>query len=100
LLIETDVIDLLDPLHICDSTCTQPCDHAYVDKVFTQIPNPYYMVVRTAMKRAEGDPSVTDRVLSLSDEAMKLLSIMRSADSAKTVPDTYSTSELGFTRIL
>jgi hypothetical protein len=99
-IIETDVVDLLDPLHICDSTCTQPCSSAYVDKVFTRISDPYYMIVRTAMKRAEGDPSASDRVLSLSDEAMKLLSAMRENDSAKTVPDTYTTSELGFTRIL
>jgi hypothetical protein len=31
---------------------------------------------------------------------MKLLSAMRENDSAKTVPDTYTTYELGFTRIL
>jgi hypothetical protein len=99
-IIETDIIKMMDQLHICDSTCTQPCHHAYEDKVFTQVPTPYYIVVRTAAKRAEGDPSASDRLLSLGDEAMKLLSIMRSADSAKTVPDTYTTSELGYTRIL
>jgi hypothetical protein len=98
--IETDVVDLLEPLHICSSTCTQPCPYSYVDKVFTKISDPYYMVVRTALKRAEGDPSAADRVLSLGDEAMKLLSAMRENDSAKTVPDTYTTYELGFTRIL
>jgi hypothetical protein len=100
MIIATDVVDLLEPLHICGPTCTQPCPYSYVDKVFTRISDPYYMVVRTALKRAEGDPSAADRVLSLGDEAMKLLSAMRENDSAKTVPDTYTTYELGFTRIL
>ena len=98
--IETDIVDLLEPLHICNSTCVQPCKKVYEDLVFTQIPDPYYMVVRTAMKRAEGDPSASDRVLSLSDEAMKLLSSMRENDSAKTVPDTYTSVELGYMRVL
>lgn len=99
-LIETDVIRFLDPLHICHAGCVQPCPSAYDVKVLTEIPDPYYMIVRTAAKRAEGDPSATDRVLSLGDEAMKLLSAMRENDSSKTVPDTYQTAELGYTRIL
>lgn len=98
--IEADYIRLLDPLHICDSDCTQPDPLVYEELVFTEIPDPYYMVVRTAAKRAEGDPSVADRVMSLTDEAAKLLSAMRENDSSKTFPDTYSTSEIGFTRVL
>ena len=98
--IETDIVRLLDLLHICGPECAQPCPLAYETKVFTEIPDPYYMVVRTAAKRAEGDPSVADRVMSLTDEAAKLLSAMRENDSAKTVPDTYRTSELGYLRVL
>lgn len=99
-LIETDIVRRLEPLHICDDTCTQPCPSAYVEKVFTEIPDPYYMVIRTAGKRAEGDPSASDRVMSLVDEGSKFLSAMRENDSAKTVPDTYQTAELGYTRVL
>ena len=99
-IIETDIVRLFDPLHICTSAEAQPCAQAYTDLVFTEIPDPYYMVVRTAAKRAEGDPSVSDRIMSLTDEASKLLSAMRENDSAKTVPDTYTTFELGYTRIL
>lgn len=95
LLIETDVIRWLEPLHICDETCIQPCPKAYEEKVFKEIPDPYYMVVRTAAKRAEGDPSAIDRVQSLTDEATKMMSAMRENDSSKTVPDTYHTSSLG-----
>lgn len=98
--IETDIIRLLEPLHLCSAGEAQPCPQTYVDKVFTEIPDPYYMVVRTAQKRAEADPSVTDRVLSLGDECMKVLSAMRENDSAHTMPDSYTTVELGYTRVL
>ncbi len=98
--LETDIIRYLEPLHICGVDCAQPCNRAYKELVFTEIPDPYYMVVRTAAKRAEGDPSVADRVQSLVDEGSKLLSAMRENDSSKTVPDTYSTAEIGYTRIL
>lgn len=100
MLLETDIIKLLPELHICDSSCVQPCASAYEDLVFTEITDPYYMVIRTARARAEADPSASDRILSLTDECSKLLSAMRENDSSKTVPDTYSTIELGFTRIL
>lgn len=99
-LLRTDVIDLLPELHICDASCAQPCRHAYEDVVFTEIPDPYYMVVRTAARRAEGDPSVSERVMALADEASKLLSAMRENDSSKTFPDEYGTVELGYTRVL
>lgn len=99
-LIETDIIRLLEPLHICGPECTQPCPRTYKEKVFTEITDPYYMVVRTAAKRAEGDPSVTERVQSLTDEGTKLLSAMRENDSSKTEPDSYNTIELGYTRVL
>lgn len=98
--IETDVIRYFDPLHVCDSGCEQPCPKVYEDKVFTEIPDPYYMVVKTAARRAEGDPSAMDRALSLGDEAQKILSAMRENDSAKTWPDTYTSSELGYVRVL
>lgn len=100
LIIETDVIRLFTPLHICDADCVQPCSKVYVDKVFTEITDPYYMVVRTAARRAEGDPSVPDRAMALAEEGMKVLSAMRSHDTAKTFPDTYATSELGYVRVL
>lgn len=98
--IETDVVRLLPELHICGVDCTQPCPQAYEDKVFTEITDPLYMVIRTAGKRAEGDPSVSDRAMALSEESMKLLSAMRENDSAKTIPDTYQSIELGYTRVL
>lgn len=98
--LETDVIRYIEPLHICDSSCPDHCPKAYDDKVLTWLPDPYYIVVRTAAKRAEADPSVTERVQSLTDEGSKLLSAMRENDSAHTTTDTYETTTLGYVSVL
>ena len=98
--LETDYIRYLEPLHICGADCEQPCPKAYEDIVLTEVTDPQFVVVKTAARRAEGDPSAADRVMSLTDESSKLLSAMRENDSAKTVPDTYGSIELGYTRIL
>lgn len=98
--LETDVIRYIEPLHICDSSCPDHCPHAYEDKVLTWLPDPYYIAVRTAARRAEGDPSVSERVQSLTDEGSKLLSAIRENDSAHTIPDAYETSVLGYVSVL
>ena len=99
-MLETDVIRYIEPLHICDSSCPDHCPHAYEDKVLTWLPDPYYIVVRTAAKRTEADPSVSERVQSLTDEGSKLLSAIRENDSAHTIPDTYDTAVLGYVPVL
>lgn len=98
--LETDVIRYIEPLHICDSSCEDECPKAYSDKILTWLPDPYYVVVRTAARRAEGDPSVSERVQSLTDEGAKILSAMREHNSAHTTPDTYDTTQLGYIPIL
>lgn len=98
--LETDVIRYIEPLHICDDSCPDHCPKAYDEKVLTWMPDPYYIIVRTAAKRAEGDPSVTERVQSLTDEASKLLSAIRENDSAHTTTDTYETATLGYVPVL
>lgn len=99
-LVETDVIRYIEPMHICDENCEDNCELAYKQRLFTWLPDPYYLIVRTAAKRAEGDPSATDRVQSLNDDASKMLSAMRENDSAHTTVDTYETCELGFVPVL
>jgi hypothetical protein len=98
--LETDVIRYIEPLHICDASCPDHCPKAYDEKILTWLPDPYYVVVRTAARRAEGDPSVSERVQSLTDEGAKLLSAMRENDSAHTVTDTYDTAVLGYIPVL
>lgn len=98
--LETDVIRYIEPLHICDDTCPEHCPKAYDKRQLTWLPDPYYIVVRTAARRAEADPSVAERVQSLTDEGSKLLSAMRENDSAHTTTDTYETSVLGYVPVL
>ena len=98
--LETDFIRYIEPLHICDDNCPDHCPLAY-DKVhFKWMPDPYYLVVRTAAKRALADPSCSDVVQPLTDEASKFLSAIRENDSAHTNLDTYSTSVLGYVSVL
>lgn len=99
-LLETDVIRYIEPLHICTDECEDNCPLAYEVKQFKWMPDPYYFVVRTAAKRAEGDPSCAERVQSLTDEATKLLSAIRENDSAHTTVDTYETCSLGYISVL
>ena len=99
-LLETDVIKYIEPLHICDDNCPDHCPKAYEDVQLRWLPDPYYVVVRTAARRAEGDPSVVERVQSLTDEGSKLLSAMRENDSAHTITDTYETAQLGYVSVL
>lgn len=99
-LIETDVIRRLQPLHICDDSCPDNCPKAYEELVFTEIPDPYYMVAKTARMRAEGDPSAQDRVDAIKDDETKMLSAMRENDSAHTWVDSYKTMEFGFVPVL
>jgi hypothetical protein len=98
--LETDVVRYIEPFHICDSSCPSNCPKAYKEKQLTWLPDPYYIVVRTAAKRAEADPSVAERVQSLTYEGSRLLSAMREYDSAHTTTDTYETSTLGFVPVL
>ena len=98
--LETDVIKYIEPLHICDENCLDECNIAYLNTYFTWMPDPYYFVVRTAARRAEADPSVSDRAQSLTDEASKLLSAIRENDSAHTTTETYETCQLGYVSVL
>lgn len=100
LLVETDVIRYIEPLHICDDSCEDGCHLAYEDKQFTWLPDPYYIVIKTAAKRAIADPSCSEVAQALADDATKFLSAMRENDSAHTTTDTYETGALGYISVL
>ena len=99
-LLETDVISYIEPMHICDDTCPDNCPRAYKDVLFRWLPDPYYLIVRTAAKRALADPSCAEVAQSLTDEAAKFLSAMRENDSAHTDLDTYETAVLGYISVM
>lgn len=98
--LETDVISYIEPLHICNDDCPDNCPKAYEDIHFRWMPDPYYFVVKTAARRAIADPSLSEMVQTLTDEAAKMLSAVRENDSAHTYLDTYETAPIGFISVL
>lgn len=85
-----DVQRRLPLLHICNDDCPRDEDGRCTlieDRVFTEIPDPNYVVIKTAAIHAEGSPPAQGRLQSLTDNAQKLLSAMRQNDSSATDPD-------------
>lgn len=100
-----DVQRKLPLLHVCDETCLtedgdrdfdyditpehdfeKPC--AKVERtIFTDIPDPNYMVMATAARHAEGSPPALSRIAGLQDSAQRILSSMRSDDTIATDSD-------------
>lgn len=102
-----DVQKRIEQFHICDDNCTSkltqlggrkvkvswpnnPCVDmmAQTDaKMLTEIPDPNYVVTRTAALHAEGSPSAQGRLAGLQDQSQKLLSAMRTNNADATAPD-------------
>lgn len=85
-----DVQRRLPLLHICNDDCPRDEEGKCTlieDRVFTEIPDPNYVVIRTAALHAEGSPPAQGRIQSLTDNAQKLLSAMRQNDSTATDSD-------------
>jgi hypothetical protein len=96
----TDCIMKLKPLHICDSTCDQdgskPCEKADQSPL-ARIPDPLYVVIRSAAMRAELDPVVNPtKLATLVDRAQKLLSGMRENDASATMPEYIEYAPYGY----
>lgn len=100
--LETDVIRRIDPLPIVKGrTATEEQRKEQYEKRFlTEIPDIQYVVAKTAVRRAEVDPSAVDRVQPLTDEATRYLSAMRENDSAHNYLDNYHAFELGYVEVL
>lgn len=85
-----DVQARLPLLHICNDSCPRDEDGKCTlieDKILTDIPDPNYVIIRTAALHAEGSPPAQGRLQALTDSAQKLLSAMRQNDSSATEPD-------------
>ena len=100
-----DVQRRIPLLHVCDETCTTEAgdrlwnysideEHDYVKPckkiehaIFTDIPDPNYMVMATAARHAEGSPPALARVAGLQDNAQRIMSAMRQNDASSTDAD-------------
>ena len=56
-------------------------------RLFTEIPDPNYVVLATAARHAEGSPPAQARIQGLNDAALRVLSAMRQNDAAATDAD-------------
>lgn len=101
-----DVQRRIPQAHICDESCKLGVDHKkpisyelddngqwanpcekIERKLFTDIPDPNYMVMATAARHAEGSPPAQARIQGLQDNAQRILSAMRQNDAASTDAD-------------
>ena len=114
-----DVQRRLMPMHICNEGCTEgrdkdqeisyeldingqwknPCKH--IERaVFTEIPDPNYMVMQTAARHAEGSPPAQSRIQGLTDAAQRILSAMRQNDASATDADYYEVEVPGYVEVI
>jgi hypothetical protein len=94
----TDVQRRIKLFHVCGSDCEDDCELAE-ELMLTEIPDPNYVIMRTAALHAEGSPPAQGRVSGLQDNAQKLLSAMRQNDAAATSPDTVEWEPLNFIKV-
>lgn len=78
---------------------TKKCEHIE-SALFTEIPDPNYMVVRTAYHHALGSPSAQGRIADLQDNSQKLLSAMRENNAAYTQPDIMDWEGIGYIDVI
>ena len=99
-----DVQKRLPLAHICDESCKgidgntpdytldangnwkNPC-RKIERRLFTEIPDPNYVVLATAARHAEGSPPAQAKIAGLNDAALRILSAMRQNDAAATDAD-------------
>lgn len=114
----TDVQRRIPLMHICGPECKginpdepinyqrdengkwiNPCSKIE-DRVFEMIPDPNYVVMRTAALHAEGSPPAQGRIATLTDNAQKILSAMRQNDSAATDADYLDWETVNFVNVM
>lgn len=86
----TDVQRRIKLLHVCNDDC--PRDEngnckLIEPRILEEIPDPNYVIVKTAEYHALGSPPAQGMITYLQDQAQKLLSAMREHDAAATDSD-------------
>ena len=112
---------LIPKFHICDSSCVgihggtpdynpeqghwNPCNQIYNTDgtpklMLTEVPDPFYVIIRTAQYHAEGSPPAQGRIAGLQDQAQKMLSAMRENNAAATQVDFIPSWNPGFWQVI
>lgn len=98
-----DVQRRLEPVHVMErdgELDENDLDPDAPELILTEVPDPNYVVFRTAALHAAGSPPAQARVQELTDTAQKLLSAMRQNDSEMTEPDTLEREDFGFWNVM
>jgi len=98
-----DVQRRLEPVHVMDRDGELDEDGLDPDapkRILEEVPDPNYVVVRTAALHASGSPPAQARVQELTDAAQKLLSAMRQNDNEATEPDVLERCDFGFWNVM
>lgn len=110
----------IKPFHVCSHTCTghvqalggepaeidypyNPCHEAWKQeqsRMLTEVPDPNYVVVKTAQYHAQGSPTAQGIIPNLQDQAQKILSSMRSNNAAATAPDYIDWDTIDFINVV
>ena len=70
------------------------------DRMLTEIPDPNYVIMATAARHAEGSPPAQARIQTLQDQAIRILSTMRSNDASATDSDYLDWDIPGYVEIV
>lgn len=68
--------------------------------MLTEVPDPFYVIIRTAQYHAEGSPPAQGRIAGLQDQAMKMLSAMRENNHSATQVDFIPSWNPGYWMVL
>lgn len=119
-IIVADVQDHLELFHVCNDNCyahstehcgtkvaptypNDPCSEVWWqtrDRVLTEIPDPHYVVYRTAELHAQGSPPAQAHVFEIQQVAQKLLSAMRTNNAEATAPDLIDYQPIDFINVV
>lgn len=110
-----DVQKRMQEYHICDDSCLaiaenkpvnypgNPCAENFAqtrEPLLTEVPDPMYVVVKTASRHADASPSAGGRLATLQDWAQKILSQMRQHNAVATWPDEVDYDGIDYVNVL
>lgn len=98
-----DVQRRIGQIHVCGKDCPRDEDGNCTlieDRILTDVPDPNYVVIKTAAYHAEGSPVAAARAGTLNDQAQKILSAIRQNDTAATDADYMDWDIPGFYEVI
>lgn len=70
------------------------------ERYLREIPDPNYVIIKTAANHCVGSPAASSRQMDISDQAQKLLSAMRQNDASMTDSDYLDWEQFGYVGVM